>query len=243
MEERFEVETPFGPVWLFGRNTGRPLVVVATGAFAEPWVFDRLQAALPEVDVARFHLPSNHSPPLTPNNIGTMSRALGLAIEALYPGRPTAIFGLSTGALVALAVTSRQVRRLVLAEPFLRTDPVWPLHDLPSLARNDADRDMLWNVLGVAEGRVEARDYGHLLERLAVPATVILGSVPLGERRAFEQMPSLVAPPDRAAFTAHPKVRVLEVAGGHNVAVSDLETVYGAVREAAMAVVRAQAGA
>ena len=53
-EQRFEVETPFGPVWLWGRDTGRPLVVVATGAFAESWVYDRLQLALPEVGAAEI---------------------------------------------------------------------------------------------------------------------------------------------------------------------------------------------
>jgi len=241
-EQRFEVETPFGPVWLWGRDTGRPLVVVATGAFAESWVYDRLQLALPEVDVARFHLPSNHSPPLTPNNLGTISRGLTLALETLYPGRPTVIFGLSTGALVALAVTARQVRRRVLVEPFLRTAHAWPLHDLPRVAKDDAQRDLLWNVLGVADGRVEERDYRHLLDRLSTPTVALVGRTPLGERRPITAMPSLVDDADRALLRAHPRVTVVEVEGGHNVAAQGLEEMFLHILRAANAVL-AEAGA
>lgn len=234
-EQRFEVETPFGPVWLWGRDTGRPLVVVATGAFAEPWVYDRLQLALPEVDVARFHLPSNHSPPLTPNNLGTISRGLTTALEALYPGRATAIFGLSTGALVALAVSAPQVRRLVLVEPFLRTAHAWPLHDLPRVAKDDAQRELLWNVLGVAEGRVEERDYRHLLDRLTVPAVALVGNTALGERRAISQMPSLVGEADRALLRDHPMIRLFELDGGHDVAARSLAELFRYIADCARA--------
>jgi hypothetical protein len=236
IEQRFEVETPFGPVWLWGRDTGRPLVIVATGAFAESWVFDRLQLTLPAVDVVRFHLPSNHCPALTPNNLGTISRGLTTALETLFPNRPTAIFGLSTGALVALAAKAPQVRRLVLAEPFLRTAHVWPLHDLPGIAKDDAQRDLLWNVLGVAEGRVEDRDYRHLLDRLSVPTVALVGRIPLGDRRAVTPMPSLVDEADRSLLRAHPMVRVFELEGGHNLATESLGELFRHVATAANAI-------
>ncbi len=194
------------------------------------------------MDVARFHLPSNHSPPLTPNNLGTISRGLTLALETLYPGRPTVIFGLSTGALVALAVTARQVRRRVLVEPFLRTAHAWPLHDLPRVAKDDAQRDLLWNVLGVADGRVEERDYRHLLDRLSTPTVALVGRTPLGERRPITAMPSLVDDADRALLRAHPRVTVVEVEGGHNVAAQGLEEMFLHILRAANAVL-AEAGA
>lgn len=237
VEQRFEVETPFGPVWLWGRDTGRPLVVVATGAFAESWVYDRLQLTLPAVDVVRFHLPSNHCPPLAPNNLGTISRGLTTALETLFPNRPTAIFGLSTGALVALAVTAPQVRRLVLVEPFLRTAHAWPLHDLPRIARDEAQRELLWNVLGVAEGKVEARDYRHLLDRLSVPTVALVGRTPLGERRRVPAMPSLVDEVDRALLRTHPLVHVFELEGGHDVATESLGELFRHVAHAASAII------
>lgn len=243
MEERFEVETPFGPVWLLGRDTGKPLFVLATGLFAQPWVFDRLQIALPDVDVARFHLPSNHSPPLVPNSIGTIGRALTIAIEARYPGRPTAILGLSAGALVAMAVSAPQVRRLVLVEPFLRTAHIWPLHNVSSRTRSEADRDLLWNVVGVGKGRVEERDYRALLDALTVPTTVIFGDVALGKPRPFTQMPSLADEADRAAFQAHPCVRVLELPGGHNVAAASTIALFPELERAAIAILSEAASA
>ena len=53
MEDRFEIATSLGEVWLWGRDTGKPVVLVITGAFAEFYVYDHLQLALPQFDVLR----------------------------------------------------------------------------------------------------------------------------------------------------------------------------------------------
>ena len=35
MEELFAVETGLGPIWLWGRDTGQPVLLIITGAFCD----------------------------------------------------------------------------------------------------------------------------------------------------------------------------------------------------------------
>src|SRR5436309_7121331 len=98
MEERFEIGTPLGEVWMWGRDTGKPVALVITGAFAEFHIYDRLQLVLPGFDVLRTHLPGNHCPPLVATSIGAMAAALTEAVNARFPGRALLIVGFSTGA-------------------------------------------------------------------------------------------------------------------------------------------------
>jgi hypothetical protein len=233
METKFEVETAFGPVWMWGRDTGRPLVVVLTGAFAEFWVFDRLQLAMPDVDVVRLHHPGNHCPGLEPLHLGAIAAAYGSALETRFPGRRAAVLAMSAGALVALALRWPAVRRMVLVEPFLRTGHIWPFRRLGERVETETQRDFVRNVLGADGTRLEDRDYSHLLAALATPTRVLLGDTPLGAPRDISEMPSLVDDRDRAALGAHPLVSVTEAPGGHNVGSRHVDLIFAAISAAA----------
>lgn len=229
MEQRFEVETPLGPVWLWGRDTGKPLIVVLPGLGAQFWVYDKLQGDFPEADVLRSHLPGNHSPPLCAASIGSFGAALSQALGSRFPGRWAVLVGISTGALVALSCPYRETAAMVLVEPFLRTAHIPELRQMFEAAGEAADRDLYWSALGVSAQGSEARDYSHLLGGLAAPVEVLLGD----PGRSAPGLRSLVDTQDRAALAAHPLIRVTQVEGaGHNVAGHDAAAFLQAIRRA-----------
>lgn len=210
-----EVDTPFGKVWLHGVDTGRPVLLIIHGAFAEFEAIGQVHSLL--FDVFQVHLPGNHCPALEATSLGVWAAAYSRALQAQFPERTVAVAGMSTGALVALALRSPQVKHLVLVEPPLRPATAWPLHGLGRTAPAWG-ADFLWNVLGIGPDRVEERDYTHLMAHLATPATVLLGSEPLMPRRPFERMPSLIDEETRTVLAAHPLVEVWEAEGaGHNI--------------------------
>ena len=219
MEDRFEIATPLGDVWMWGRDTGKPILLVVTGAFAEFGVYDRLQLVLPGFDVLRTHLPGNHSPPLIDTSVGVMGRALGLAMDARFADRPFVAIGVSTGAVAAMAMTSPGLKALLLIEPFLRTAHIWPFGDMLEPHPEPWQREFLWKVLGVREGERAERDYSGLVASLRVPGLVLLGAEPLEPPRRLAMLPSFVGEADRAVLRAQPLLRVTEAPGtGHNVA-------------------------
>jgi pimeloyl-ACP methyl ester carboxylesterase len=223
MEERFEIATPVGDIWMWGRDTGRPVALLIAGAFADFAIYDRLQIVLPQFDVLRTHLPGNHCPPLAATNIGVMASGISQALAARFAGRPTVAIGLSAGALVAMALASPDLKALLLVEPFLRTLHVWPFRGMVEDYRTPEQRSFLWNVLGVREGAAEERDYRGLAQDLRVPALVLLGGVRLRPPRPLPNLPSFVDDEDRATLRAQPSMTVTEVAGaGHNVAAQNI---------------------
>ena len=138
MDEKVEVETPFGPIWLRGRDTGRPAVVLIHGAFSAPEPVARVRADGLDFFVA--HLPGNHCPDLSATNIGVWGAAYRYAVEHGLGGRDHVVVGVSTGALIALAMRSRGLRQLVLAEPPLWPAEIWPLRSFPGETRPGATR-------------------------------------------------------------------------------------------------------
>jgi hypothetical protein len=209
-----EVETALGPVWFHGTDSGRPLLLLITGAFAEPWAFDTLVVA--GVDVLRIHLPGNHCPPLAAVSVGAHAAAISQAFRRRFADRPCAVVGFSTGAIVAMGVDV-DASGLVLVEPFLRTEGLWPLRELWKRHEGPDAVAFLWNVLGIAPDRVEPRDYTPALARLKTPAIALLAETPLDPPRSLPFLPSLVGEADRALLRAHPCIEVRDVPGGHNV--------------------------
>jgi pimeloyl-ACP methyl ester carboxylesterase len=216
-EEKIEVETPLGPIWFWRRDSGRPVLLVITGAFATFGVLEGLGPALEGVDVWRAHLPGNHSPPLTTTSVGAFAAAFRHAIRAQLEDRPLVVMGLSVGALTALGLRAPNIRRLVLVEPPLLTEGLWMLRLVFEQAPAGSE-DFLWNILGVAADRTEPRSYTALLDELATPTLALLGEEPVGRPRDFEVMPSMVTEAARAALAAHPQVELATAPGaGHNV--------------------------
>lgn len=216
-EAKLEVDTPLGPVWFWRRDTGRPVLLLITGTFANADVLDQLDETLVGVDVWRVHLPGNHCPPLAANSVGVFAAAYSRAIGAALAGREVVVAGLSVGGLVALGLRAANIRGLVVVEPPLLTEGVWPLRIVGEQAPPGND-DFLWQVLGIAPDHLEPRDYSALLANLSLPTQVLVGGEMGPPRREFDIMPSLVSPACRALLDAHPKVTVIEAPdAGHNV--------------------------
>jgi pimeloyl-ACP methyl ester carboxylesterase len=212
-----EVATAAGPVWFWGEDTGRPILLVITGTYAEKDLLHRTQLYFDDVDVLRAHLPGNHCPPARDNSIATFAEAFSEALQSRFAERPVVVVGLSVGALVALGLSAANVRRLVLVEPPLRTEGAWPIVGFRDSAPPEA-ADFLWEVFGVAKDRIEPRDYTGLLDRLPAPAHAVLGDLPLQPERPLEILPSLVDEASRARLMAHPDIEVSVAKGaGHNI--------------------------
>ena len=223
MEERFEIATSLGEIWMWGRDTGKPIALVITGAFAEFDIYTRLQLVLPQFDVLRTHLAGNHCPSLIDTSIGAMASAISQAMTSRFGGRPLIVLGISTGALVAMAVATPDLKALLLVEPFLRTLHVWPFRGMVQEYRSPGQQNFLWKVLGVRDGEAAERDYRHLARALRVPGHVLLGGVPLMPKRPLPILPSFVDEEDRATMRDQPLLNVTEVPdAGHNVAAQNL---------------------
>lgn len=231
-ETKREVETPFGPIWFWTRETGQPVLLLITGTFANADVLGQFDETMMGVDVWRAHLPGNHCPPLAANSVGLFAAAYSHAIAAALAGRDVVVAGLSVGGLVALGLRAPNVRGLVVVEPPLLTDGLWPLTIVREQAPAGHD-DFLWQVLGIAPDRLDSRDYGALLDNLALPTRVLVGGECGPPRRDFTIMPSLITRETRRRLDEHPRVTVIEAQGaGHNVPARAILTFAHAVESA-----------
>ena len=224
---KFELQTPLGPIWLWGRITGRPTLLIVSGAFADFAVMDHFQGLLPDLDVLRTHLPGNHGPRLTETSIEAYAAALSDALRQTVRA-PLAVMGISVGALVALGLRSPRLVGLLLIEPPIFTEHLWPLAVGVDPAK---DPEFMQAIFGIADAKVVApRDYSGLLARLTVPAEVLLGDAALMPPRPFEKSPSLVDERARAALRATPFVSTTVAPGaGHHVAAESGEVFVAAV--------------
>ncbi|PZQ60303.1 MAG: hypothetical protein DI570_14390 [Phenylobacterium zucineum] len=217
MTSRFEVATPLGPVWFLGRDTGRPLLLVVTGAFAAESLFFRMQDHFPDADILRVHLPGNHSPALSETTVRAFASAIDAALAARWPDRPVMAVGLSIGGLVALALRSPNLRRLVVIEPLLLTEGVWPL-ELYRTQAPPGGATFVQNIFGVFADRTEPRDHTWVLNGLTAPTLALIGDAPIGEPRAFDRMPTLVTEAALQRLRDHPAVEIQMLPGaGHNI--------------------------
>jgi hypothetical protein len=73
MQPDFAVQTRLGPVWMWGRDTGNPVMLMLTGLFTPQGYGRDAQRALLGVDVLRAHLPGNHCPALAVPSVGTFA--------------------------------------------------------------------------------------------------------------------------------------------------------------------------
>ncbi|RAK63103.1 alpha/beta fold hydrolase [Phenylobacterium kunshanense] len=230
MEERIEVATAFGPIWFHGRDTGRPVMLLLTGAFAAEDLLDHTQRFLPDVDVWRAHLPGNHCPAIAPVSVGVFAAAYAEALDARAGDRPVAVTGLSAGALVALALRARSLKALLLVEPPLRSEHLWPMLEFRAQGPPGWET-LIEPVFGIGPDSVRPVDYTPLLDALSVPALVLVGEVPLMPQRPVPFLPSFVDEECRARLAAHSRVRLEIVPGaGHNIPAQAPQLFLGAMR-------------
>ena len=230
--EIIEVQTEFGPAQFRGTDTGKPILLLITGAFSSEQVMVQLGARFGKVDVLRAHLPGNHCPPLIQTSVGVFGAAYGAALDQRFPGRDIVLVGLSVGALVGFAMRSPAVRAIVAIEPPLLMREARPLTVLREQAPPGQEA-LLWNILGIGPDRVEDRDYRPLIANLRVPTFVLLGEPPPASDTAWIEMPGLVGPEARRALRASPRVEVKVIAGaGHHIVRTDPLEVVSAIRHA-----------
>jgi len=218
------VQTRLGPIPLQAPPgalaSAKPIVLVITGAWAEPRDMIKTPAVVgPAWDAAVMRLPGNGTPSLTETSIAGWARAVGELVDTVFARRAVVLMGLSVGALVALGARSPRVRRVIAVEPPLVMEKLWPM--APGLrARwrdSPADRAVIEAVFGVTATGAEPRHYFDLFDG-APPADIVLGEIPLLPERPLERFPSFVDEPERAWLAARPGVTLHVAPGaGHNI--------------------------
>lgn len=228
---RLTYQTPFGEVWLWGELTGRPVLLVVTGAFADPGTLDHAGEVFPAVDVLRTHAPGNHCPTLVTASVGVHAAALSDALRQAAQQASLGVLGISLGALAALGIRSPSLRRLLLVEPPLLTADTGHLAQSVAAAPGSPEAVLLWEAFGIRDGEVaQPRDYSTLLAGLGVPAEVLVGDLAADPGRGPEKAPSFVGPAARALLASNPRVRTTLVPGaGHNVPVQAPLVLYEAL--------------
>jgi hypothetical protein len=207
------------PVWgRFGRSATRPVVFIVRGAFADPESLTRLPPDLPEADVALVHLPGMHSPFFAESSVRAFAAAFDEVVAREFAGRPLVKAGLSTGALVALAM--RSPGAVAAFDPPLTTDALWPL--IPGLRVSARDSELMagWisEIFGVTAEGLENRDYRPLLEACKEPGVVVIPGEPLEPPRPLPSLPGLMTAEDRMLAQRHPTLRAMIIQGaGHNI--------------------------
>ncbi|CAN7555103.1 alpha/beta hydrolase [Phenylobacterium sp. LjRoot225] len=225
---RRDVQTRLGVVPLWSRPevfaSAKPLVLAITGAFAGPDDLSRLPEVMsPMAEAAVLHIPGIGAPLLSDPSIEGFSSAVGELIDQLFADRRVVVLGVSIGAVAALGVRARSVRRIVAVEPLLATAALWPMADslrahLAGLPADSPIHPLFAQLFGVSREAIAPRLYHQVLDGLAVPVDVVLASEPLHPRRPVARMPSLVDAPERALLASLPRVRMhLARGAGHNV--------------------------
>ena len=222
-----DVATPLGVVRTWSTppaaGTVRPVVMGLPGILS---AMENL-AALGDgfgllADLCILRPPTERGAGLSATSVGDLADMVGGLMEQLYPDRPVVLVGVSSGALIALAVRAANLARTVAIEPPLATGALWPIEvTLREHLKAQADPVLsafAFETLGLDEARVEARSQLWVLDGLRVPVDVVLGDEPLEPVRAVTRFPSLVGEAERRALAARRGVRLHVVPGtGHNV--------------------------
>ena len=190
MEQR-TFETSLGQIVLRGRDTGRPILLVLPGLYSNALFGSGIQASWLGLDVMIGRVPGDGAPQLASISIGAFASAYSEAVCALGD-RSVFAYGISAGALTALALRGPNIKGQLLIEPPLQTGGLWPLRDALRDVGPEGWEAISWPVFGISATCHEDRDYAHLLESLAAPTTVLVGDVLLEPRRPLEDQPSLV---------------------------------------------------
>jgi hypothetical protein len=212
--DRLIVQTSCGALYLAGRLHADPATpaLVAMGGIWTPRDFlHDLIDAFPDVSVIVAPLPGMGGSLTSTFDIATLARSLDEAVATLFRDAPVVAYGVSTGALVTMGLKAPQVARQVALEPFFRTAPLWPFHEMArALMASESHRQgaqiAAEQIFGLTSTAVVDRDYRGVLRGLATPLDVILADQPLEPVRALEGLPSLCSHEDRAALAAHPYV-------------------------------------
>lgn len=204
-----------------------PVLILILGAF--PKQNELADFTLPGIEVRRWFLPGFHSARTPELSIPAFAGALDTDIETRFKDRPVIVMGISTGALVALALRAKEVQHLILVEPFFRTAEIepfinWLVRTLDQHPHNTLLHEWVFAIFGVGRDAILHRDYSRLLLDSGRSISAVVGDPTV----ATEGLPSLTSSNDRALL-AKRGVQLRSYRGGHAPPYSAL---FAAVREA-----------
>jgi len=205
------VRTSAGEFGVVGRRSfdrPRPCLLIVGGAFPPNGYMHEHIKAFPGANVVVSNLPGMGTP-WSPAEVPALTAGLQEVAGWLFADLPLVVFGVSTGALLALGFKAPNLVRTVVLEPFLQTGNLWPFiadsrARLERYNHRPAIVSFLWTVFGIGATTLENRDYRYLAQGLSVPTDVILGGMPLLPERPLPAWPSFASDEDRAAFRRNP---------------------------------------
>ena len=190
---------------------GKPVVVMLHGALRNsaplvPW----LPALERDFELLFIDLPGHgQAPELYPVSVENFARNIGDAISSLLAGREVMVIGESLGGLIALCLGGLDLpmlRCVFAADPPLSMAKQWQVthavREHAKAARGKFWTEFAFNIFGVTEDGLDPADriYYPLLQRLAVPACILTGDVPLFPVRASAATPCLIDAVDEDAI-------------------------------------------
>jgi len=211
------VLTSAGHIGFRGRihaGPARPSLLMVAGAFPRPDQHQEMINWFPEFNVVIARLPGM-GVPVSHADAAQMTIGVQEATSLLLRDWPLVVCGGSASGLVTIPLQGSNIRRKVILDPFLTTDPLWPLRNfitgiLEREPHNEHLRRYAWEMFGWStEGR-ENRDYRSIVAALNVPTDVMVGGMALQPERALNVFPSLTSIEDRAILSAHPLVTMHE---------------------------------
>jgi hypothetical protein len=211
------LQTRAGPLGFIGRlhtDRQRPALLIVNGSFPSKTHRHDLIDRFPGANVLIANLPGMGGVPWATPTVADLTEGLGEAVARLLPEVPIVAFGASTGNLLSLGLRLPNIRRRVMLEPFFQTKDLWPFIDnsrkrMAGNPGNTAMAHYFWEFFGIAQDRVENRDYRRLLDNITVPTDALMGGAPLLPAREIEMWPSFTSQEDREALAAHPRVTML----------------------------------
>jgi len=241
---RFIAGPPERQVHLYGhpgvKASTRPVVLMIHGVFG--WsanLYGWTEIFGPEADVLFAALPGHPGgAPYASPSVEAVAESFLHALDLGFGSRRVIVVGESVGGVIALAMgASSAVARVVAVEPPLVTAKQWCFEAIVPTARERGSTvpdEVIWAFMG---GGAPRRDLDHrpLLSRLAVPAEVIAGDVPLMPPRRVMEAPSFLDETDHAAILAAPMARLHIVKGGHALLRDPSDEVLSILRAAARA--------
>ncbi|THD60182.1 alpha/beta hydrolase [Phenylobacterium sp.] len=212
------IENQTGGLSFVGRlhtDRVRPSLLAVCGAFPTATYLHDLVSTFAGANVLVANMPGMAATPWANPTLAEATEALQRAVALLLPTQPIVALGVSTGNLLTLGLDLPNIRRRVAVEPFFETEGLWPFiaNSRERMALNPDNAAMarfFWDMFGIAQDRLENRDYRHLLGAIAVPTDVIVGAEPMQPEREAATWPSFITPEDRAALAANPWVTLIE---------------------------------
>lgn len=211
------VLTSAGHIGFRGRiHTGpaRPSLLMVAGAFPRSDQHQEMINWFREFNVVIARLPGM-GVPASQADAAQITIGLQEASSFLLRDWPLVVCGGSASGLVTIPLQGSNIRHKVILDPFLTTEPLWPLLNfIRGLLERDPGNEHLrryaWSMFGLSTEGFENRDYRSIVDALNVPTDVVVGGMALQPERALNQFPSLTSIEDRAILSAHPLVTMHE---------------------------------